>query len=67
MSPVLEPEPEKGVPDTAPTTFRLPKVLVKEIDNAAKALGLSRNKAVNQLLRYALDAHWKDAGKKPRK
>lgn len=60
MSPVLESEPEKDPPDSVATTFRAQKSLIAEIDAEAAALGLSRNKAINQLLRYALAEHRKD-------
>lgn len=64
MSPVLEPEPEKDQSDSVATTFRAPRSLIEEIDAAAGALGLSRNKAINQLLRFALDQHRKERKKK---
>lgn len=66
MSPVLEPEPEREAKpsDSATTTFRAKKTMIEEIDAVAKPLKLSRNKAIVQLLRYALDAHKKDAKKK---
>ncbi len=63
--PVLEREPEKE-PDTIAASFRVKKALLKEIDAAAKAMGLSRNKAINQLLKFALDAHHREA-KRPKK
>ncbi len=44
--------------------FRGPPELVDEIDKAAKELGISRNEAMRQLLRYALDAHKKEQSKK---
>jgi Ribbon-helix-helix protein, copG family len=47
----------KGVP------YRGPPDLVAEIDQAAHELGISRNEAMTQLLRFALDAHRRDARK----
>ena len=63
MTPVLSKDPEKE-PGPPPVSFRpSSEELIDEIDTAAKALGISRNKAINQLLRYALDAHQKEARK----
>lgn len=66
MSPVLsKEEKEPGPPAVSfrPATAEL----IQEIDAAAKAEGISRNKAINQLLRYALDAHKKEATRKVKK
>ena len=59
---VLAPKEKKKAPRSTP--FRGPEELIAEIDKAAKELGLSRNEAMNQLLRFALDAHKKDQAKK---
>jgi hypothetical protein len=42
--------PPKMVP------FRASEEFIKEIDEAAEAKGVSRNEAMTQLLRFALDA-----------
>ncbi len=63
MAPVLDPKsPTKAV------AYRGPADLVEEIDRAADELGLSRNEAMTQLLRYAIDAHKKErAGTKKKR
>lgn len=53
-------EPPKAVP------YRGPAELVAEIDRAAEQLGLSRNEAMTQLLKYALDAYKAEQAKKPK-
>ena len=66
MSPVLSKEEKE--PGPAAVSFRPASTqLIEEIDAAAKAAGISRNKAINQLLRYALDADKKDAARKAKK
>ncbi|MFT3842983.1 MAG: ribbon-helix-helix protein, CopG family [Myxococcaceae bacterium] len=60
-SSVLKGESRK-TDQTIATTFRAPRELVEEIDRAAADEGLTRNKAIVQLLRFALSAHWKEHG-----
>lgn len=57
----------KEAPDLKPTSLRLPKAMVGELEQVATDSGRSRNEVIVQLLRFALDAHWKDAGRKPKK
>lgn len=61
---VLTPKekPKKEGPRMVP--FRGAKDLIAEIDKAAGELNLSRNEAMTQLLRYALDAHRKEQAKR---
>jgi len=59
MTPVLE--PKKPSSKRVAVAYRGPADLVGELDRAAKEKGISRNEAMTQLLRYALDAHWKDS------
>jgi metal-responsive CopG/Arc/MetJ family transcriptional regulator len=65
MSPVLVRKAPKA--EIKPVVYRGPKELVAEIDSAAKELGLTRTEAITQFLRYALEAHHKDTGKKAKK
>jgi hypothetical protein len=53
---ILSPENEPRRPESKPIQYRPPPGLIEEIDDAAKKAGLSRNKAMTQLLRFALDA-----------
>jgi metal-responsive CopG/Arc/MetJ family transcriptional regulator len=59
MTPVLKPRAKPG--QTVTSTFRAPKALVDELDQAAATAGLSRNETVLQLLRYALDDHRRES------
>lgn len=47
-------KPKKVPPKMVP--FRASEEFIKEIDDAAEAKGVSRNEAMTQLLRFALDA-----------
>lgn len=64
MAPVLL---AKDKSKTKSVPYRGPVELVASIDEAAKQLGLSRNEAMTQLLRFALEAHQKEQAKKPRR
>lgn len=61
---VLTPKekPKRTPPKMVP--FRASEDLIKEIDEAANELGLSRNEAMTQLIRYALAEHRKERAKK---
>ena len=50
--------------DTTVISLRVKDTFLEEIDEAAREVGLSRNKAVERLLRFALDAN---AKKKPKR
>jgi len=67
MSPGIVTPKEKMVADLKPTSLRLPLDMVHELELIAEEAGRSRNETIVQLLRYAIDAHWKGAGKKPKK
>ncbi|MHB8878358.1 MAG: ribbon-helix-helix domain-containing protein [Myxococcaceae bacterium] len=67
MTPVLTGKTEQSEPKPKPVNYRPPAGLVAEIDEAAKGLGISRNEAMTQLLRFALDAHWKEKPRKAKK
>ena len=68
MSPgIVTPKEKKPIDDLKPTSLRLPQGMVQELEQVAVEAGRSRNEAIVQLLRYALDAHWKGAGRKPKK
>lgn len=58
---VLAPKEKKKLPK--PVQFRPPADLVEEIDQVRTELGLSRNEAMTQLLRFALEAHRKEQKK----
>jgi hypothetical protein len=64
MAPVLTP---KESDETVPTSIRFPKKLLEEIDRAGASLGLNRTETILQLARWALDAHWREAGQKAKK
>lgn len=55
-----------GTGETVPTSVRLHESMLKELDDAAAEMGLNRNTALQQLLRWALDQHERDMGRKPR-
>lgn len=61
--PVLVPKPKPPPKPKRPTKkgvlYRPPPGLIESIDKAAGELGLSRNEAITQLLRFALTAHTK--------
>lgn len=65
MTQVLVPKPPRPTSADKPTRvlFRPTPGLIEDIDDAAGVLGLSRNEAMNQLLRFAIDEH----NKKPKK
>lgn len=65
MAPVLSPK-EKTAPERIDFRYRGTRELLVEVDAAAAELGLSRNEAMTQLLRFALEAHRKD-GRKAKK
>ncbi len=63
--PVLVPKPKPPVSKKPPkkgVIYRPPPGLIEEIDDAAGELNLSRNEAMTQLLRFAIEAH----NKKPK-
>jgi hypothetical protein len=60
---VLSPKEKPKRPEPKAVPYRGPPDLVAEIDAAAEALGLSRNEAMTQLLRFALEAHRKEQKK----
>ncbi|MDP1916268.1 MAG: ribbon-helix-helix domain-containing protein [Myxococcales bacterium] len=66
MAPVLMPKDKTKTPPT-PVNYRCPSDLLASIDAAAKELGLSRNEAMTQLLRFALEQHQAERTKKPKK
>lgn len=66
MAPVLTPK-EKAAPERIDFRYRGTRELLVEVDAAADELELSRNEAMTQLLRFALDAHKKEAGRKAKK
>lgn len=55
MTPVLT--RPVGTGEARPTSVRIPKSMLEEIDAAAKDTGLSRSETILQLLRWALDEH----------
>ncbi|MFT3842121.1 MAG: hypothetical protein QM723_34340 [Myxococcaceae bacterium] len=57
----------RAKPELKEVLYRGPKDLVDDIDKAATELGLSRNEAMTQLLRFALDEHAKGAKSKAKK
>jgi metal-responsive CopG/Arc/MetJ family transcriptional regulator len=61
MSPVLT--GPVGTGDATPTSVRIPKSLLDEIDEAAQEMSLSRSEAILQMLRWAVDAHHKETRK----
>jgi hypothetical protein len=66
--PVLtQKEPPPPKPKPAKVLYRGPQELVDEIDAAAKELDLSRNEAMTQLLRFAIEAHKREQAKKSKK
>lgn len=58
MSPVLT--GPVGTGEATPTSVRIPKSLLDEIDDAAKEMNLSRSEAILQMLRWAVDADKKE-------
>lgn len=44
-------------PDSSIISVRLKVALVEELEEAAREAGMSRNKAIAQLLRFALEAN----------
>ncbi len=64
MTPVLVEKERPAPPKLKAVNYRGPIDLVADIDRAAKARDLSRNEAITQLLRFALDAEF---GRKPLK
>ena len=66
MSPILKLK-EKLKPEITKVLYRAPTALAEELDRAAKSAGISRNEAMTQYLRYALDEEKKDAARKAKK
>lgn len=68
MGAVLQADPPKpkSLKESDSTTFtvRLKNVLLEELEAAAYEAGMSRNKAIAQLLRFALDANKAKPSKK---
>lgn len=64
---VLSPKERQRKPPPKMVPFRSTPEFIAEIDSAAAELGLSRNEAMSQLLRFALDAHRKDQPKRTKK
>jgi len=66
MGNVLQPEPPKRKApkesDSSTFTVRLKNDLLEELEDAAYKAGMSRNKAIAKLLRFALDANGKKKG-----
>lgn len=65
MSPVLN--RPVGTGPAEPTSIRIPESLLKEIDAAAKEMDLSRSEAILQMLRWSVDQHEREQGRKPKK
>lgn len=60
---ILVPKEKPKRPEPKAVQYRAPADLIKEIDAAAKRAGISRNEAMTQFLRFALD-HEKSESKK---
>lgn len=54
---VAKPKPAPKKDARKGVLYRPPPGLIESIDAAADELGLSRNEAMTQLLRFALEAH----------
>jgi metal-responsive CopG/Arc/MetJ family transcriptional regulator len=66
MAPMVVP-PKEDADGSKPISVRMPLDMVGEIEQIATDTGRSRNETMVLLLRYALEAHWKDSGRKPKK
>lgn len=64
MAPVLTGREHARGQKTKGVAYRGPPELVERIDQAAADLNLSRNEAMTQLLKFALDAHEKEIEEK---
>lgn len=53
---ILAPPPKPKKPEPKAVQYRAPPELMKEIDAAAKRAGISRNEAMTQFLKFALEA-----------
>lgn len=63
---ILAPKEKPKRPEPKMVHYRAPPDLIKEIDAAAKKAGVSRNEAMTQFLRFALE-HEKEPRKRSAK